>query len=90
MNGSIRQRGLCHGFAERDRRRTSHPASPPPRSHRFHPLNGADKGELTLEGLVGVSYGFAVGFDLRAGYMFPITSPKEFDQGFTAGVILHF
>lgn len=54
------------------------------------PLNGSDKGDTTLEGLVGISYGFAAGFDIRAGYMFPITSPKDFDHGFTAGVIFHF
>ncbi len=54
------------------------------------PLNGADKGDVNLEGLVGISYGFAAGFDLRAGYMFPITSPKDFDHGFTTGVIFHF
>jgi hypothetical protein len=54
------------------------------------PLNGSDKGDMNLEGLVGISYGFAAGFDIRAGYMFPITSPEEFDHGFTAGVIFHF
>jgi hypothetical protein len=53
-------------------------------------LNGSDKGDTNLEGLVGVSYGFAAGFDIRAGCLFPITSPKEFDHGFTAGVIFHF
>lgn len=53
-------------------------------------LNGSDKGDTTLEGLVGISYGFADGFDIRAGYLFPITSPKEFDHGFTTGVIFHF
>lgn len=53
-------------------------------------LNSSDKGDTTLEGLVGISYGFAAGFDIRAGYLFPITSPKEFDHGFTTGVIFHF
>jgi hypothetical protein len=53
-------------------------------------LNGSDKGEANLEGLVGISYGFAAGFDVRAGYLFPITSPKEFDHGFTTGLIFHF
>ena len=53
-------------------------------------LNGSDKGEANLEGLVGISYGFAAGFDVRTGYLFPITSPKDFDHGFTAGVIFHF
>ena len=54
------------------------------------PLNGADEGDIDLEGLVGISYGFAAGFDIRAGYLFPITSPRDFDHGFTAGMILHF
>lgn len=54
------------------------------------PLNGDDKGDINLEGLIGISYGFAAGFDIRAGYLFPITSPKDFDNGFTAGVIFHF
>lgn len=53
-------------------------------------LNGSDQGDTTLEGLVGISYGFAAGFDIRAGYLFPITSPKEFDHGFTTGLIFHF
>ena len=54
------------------------------------PINGDDQGDIYLEGLVGISYAFAAGFDLRAGYMFPITSPKDFDNGFTAGVVFHF
>jgi hypothetical protein len=54
------------------------------------PLNGDDEGEFNIEGLVGISHSFTAGFDIRAGYMFPITSPKDFDKGFTAGVILHF
>lgn len=54
------------------------------------PLNGADKGDINIEGLVGISYGLAAAFDIRAGYMFPITSPTDFDKGFTAGVIFHF
>jgi hypothetical protein len=53
-------------------------------------LNGSDKGDTTLEGLVGISYGLAAGLDIRAGYLFPITSPKDFDHGFTTGVIYHF
>jgi hypothetical protein len=54
------------------------------------PLNGEDEGQINIEGLIGISYSLAAGFDIRAGYMFPITSPKEFDKGFTAGVIFHF
>lgn len=54
------------------------------------PLDGADQGDFDVEALVGVSYGIAEGFDLRAGYLFPLTKPKEFDKGFTTGVIFHF
>lgn len=54
------------------------------------PLNGPDEGDINIEGLVGISYGLAAGFDIRAGYLFPITSPKDFDEGFTAGFIFHF
>lgn len=54
------------------------------------PLNGADKGDINIEGLVGVSYSVTADFDIRAGYLFPVTSPREFDHGFTAGVIFHF
>jgi hypothetical protein len=54
------------------------------------PLNGSDQGDINIEGLVGISYGLAAGFDIRAGYLFPITSPKDFDEGFTAGFIFHF
>ena len=54
------------------------------------PLNGDDKGDINLEGLVGVSYGVSSHLDIRAGYLFPVTSPKEFDEGYTAGLIFHF
>ena len=54
------------------------------------PLNGDDKGDIQIEGLVGISYGLTAGFDIRAGYMFPITSPGDFDKGLTAGLIFHF
>ncbi len=54
------------------------------------PLKDEEKGDINLEGLVGVTYGIAQNFDVRAGYKFPITSPKEFDHGFTTGMIFHF
>lgn len=53
-------------------------------------INGGDEGDINIEGLIGISYGLAPGFDIRAGYLFPLTSPKDFDKGFTAGVIFHF
>ncbi len=54
------------------------------------PLDGADKGGINVTGLVGISYGLSAGFDIRAGYMFPITSPHDFDKGLTVGLIFHF
>jgi hypothetical protein len=54
------------------------------------PINGDDQGDITIECLIGISYGISEGFDIRAGYLFPITSPGEFDKGFTAGIIRHF
>lgn len=54
------------------------------------PLNGANQGDIHIEGLIGMSYSFAAGFDLRAGYIFPITSSKDLDKGFTTGLIFHF
>jgi hypothetical protein len=54
------------------------------------PLNGVDKGDFYAEGLVGVSYGIAPEMDIRLGYQFPITSPRDFDHGLTGGFIFHF
>lgn len=54
------------------------------------PVNGHDKGDFTTEGLVGVSYGLLPEMDIRLGYKFPISSPSEFDYGFTTGLIFHF
>jgi hypothetical protein len=54
------------------------------------PLNGPDQGDFYAEGLVGISYGITGGMDIRLGYQFPISSPKEFDHGFTGGFIFHF
>jgi hypothetical protein len=54
------------------------------------PLNGDDEGDINLEGLLGISYGLAAGFDIRAGYLFPLTTPRDFDKGFTGGLIFHF
>jgi len=54
------------------------------------PLNGPDECDINIEALVGISYGLAAGFDIRAGYLFPITTPKDIEKGFTAGLIFHF
>ncbi len=54
------------------------------------PLNGDDSGDFETEGLIGISYGLLPEMDIRAGYIFPISTPKDFDHGFTTGLIYHF
>ncbi len=54
------------------------------------PLNGSDQGDINIGGLVGISYGLAAGLEIRAGYLFPLTTPRDFDKGFTGGLIFHF
>jgi hypothetical protein len=54
------------------------------------PVNGADQGDINLEGLVGVTYGIAQNLDIRTGYFFPLTNPNDFGYGITAGLIYHF
>ncbi len=54
------------------------------------PISGDDKGDFTVEGLVGISYGLLEAMDIRLGYQFPISSPGEFDHGLTTGLIFHF
>ena len=54
------------------------------------PVNGDDKGDFTMEGLVGVSYGLLEEMDIRVGYQFPVSSPREFDHGLVTGLIFHF
>lgn len=54
------------------------------------PINGEDSGDFEVEGLVGISYGITPQADLRLGYIFPISTPNEFDRGFTGGIIWHF
>ena len=54
------------------------------------PLNGPDKGDFETEGLIGISHGLTPEMDIRIGYQFPISTPKEFDHGITTGLIFHF
>ena len=54
------------------------------------PVNGDDSGDFATEGLIGISYGILPNMDIRAGYIFPISTPEEFDHGFTTGLIYHF
>ena len=53
-------------------------------------LDGGEQGEVYAEGLVGLSYGVNAQMDLRVGYEFPLTSPREFDSGLVAGLVWHF
>lgn len=54
------------------------------------PLNGPNQGDFYAEGLVGASYGILPQMDIRLGYQFPISSPRDFDHGLTGGLIFHF
>lgn len=53
-------------------------------------LSGEDDGVVSAEGIVGAYYGLAAGIDLRAGYQFPLSSPRELDGGLVIGLIRHF
>lgn len=53
-------------------------------------LSGEERHVVTAEGLVGLSYGWSERVDLRAGFRFPLSSPREFDAGLVAGFIWHF
>jgi hypothetical protein len=53
-------------------------------------LNGEEDGDAALEGLIGMSFGFCEGFDLRIGYEFPLSSPGDYDHGLLLGCIWHF
>ncbi len=54
------------------------------------PINGENSGDFGTEGLIGISYGLLPEIDIRAAYLFPISTPEEFDHGFTTGLIFHF
>ncbi|NOY00580.1 MAG: hypothetical protein GXP30_12715, partial [Verrucomicrobia bacterium] len=45
----------------------------------------AGEGTVGVEGIVGVYYGLTEKFNIRLGYQFPITSPREFDRGAILG-----
>ncbi len=91
--------GLVKSFGEKAADHADHAGHNHATSGLFHlhlevtgstPLNGDDKGDVNLEGLVGVSYGLMACLDIRAGYLFPLTTPRDFDKGFTGGLIFHF
>lgn len=54
------------------------------------PINGDDKGDFETEGLIGISYGILPEMDIRLGYLFPISTPHDFDHCLTTGLIFHF
>lgn len=89
---SIQTRGTSHTHSE-----DCHNHKPHAGLLNFHleitgatPTNGADKGDIALEGLVGISYGIIENLDVRAGYILPLTRPNDFDHGLTTGLIFHF
>ncbi len=53
-------------------------------------LSGDEKGDTSMEGLIGLSHGLSSSVDLRCGYEFPLSSPSDFDHGIVAGVVWHF
>ncbi len=53
-------------------------------------LSGDEKGEESVEGLIGFSFGLTSQMDLRLGYEYPISTPREFDHSVVGGLIWHF
>ncbi len=53
-------------------------------------LSDHDSGVVTAEGIAGIHYGLARGFDVRIGYQFPLSSPRDLDSGFIVGLAHHF
>ncbi len=54
------------------------------------PIDGDDRGDVSLESLIGVSLNLSESFDIRAGYIFPLSTPHEINHGFTTGLIYRF
>lgn len=54
------------------------------------PMDGDDRGDVSLNGLIGISYNLTEKIDARIGYLFPISTPHEFNKGFTTGLIYKF
>jgi hypothetical protein len=53
-------------------------------------LSGAEDGDWTAEGIVGVLVGLWDNADLRVGYQFPLSRSQDLNNGVTAGMIWHF
>ncbi len=49
--------------------------------------SGAGKGVVGVEGMLGVYYRLIEDFDIRVGYQFPLSTPREFDGGLLFGVV---
>ncbi|MCF6313095.1 MAG: hypothetical protein L3J39_11645 [Verrucomicrobiales bacterium] len=50
----------------------------------------AEKGSVAVEGILGAYYGVTEAFNLRLGYQFPVTNPREFDGGLIVGALWLF
>jgi hypothetical protein len=51
---------------------------------------GEEKGDAQVEGIAGVYFGLGEKMGIRAGYIFPLSSPHDDDHGLTIGVIWHY
>jgi hypothetical protein len=53
-------------------------------------LSGEEDGRVPIEAIIGACYSLSELMDLRVGYMFPLTTPTELNNGLTCGLIWHF
>lgn len=54
------------------------------------PTTGDDRGDVSVDGLIGISYGITESMDARLGYMVPLSAPNDYDYAVTGGLIFHF
>lgn len=53
-------------------------------------LTEEEDGVVTAEGIVGLYYGLGEDLDVRFGYAFPLSEPREIDSGVSIGLVKHF
>lgn len=53
-------------------------------------LSDEISGDLHATGLIGLSHSWSEQFAVRAGYHFPMSSPREFDTAFIVGIVRFF
>ena len=53
-------------------------------------LSGPEDGDWTAEGIVGVSFDLWENADMRIGYLFPLSTSQDLNNGVTLGLIYHF